>query len=161
IGLAPPNSGSFSVRVVLPASGWLMIAKVRRRRTSARACSLAVVTGGRMAFQPGKTIRVGSRRSGLEQHRAPVRLGLAARGAIPRTTSLGLSAEGFVAETCSTSSTAAFRLRAFDENPGARSREGLRHGLLARPEQLHVLGLAPVVALLADAARSGQMARHH
>jgi hypothetical protein len=29
--MAPPNSSSFSVSVVLPASGWEMIAKVRRR----------------------------------------------------------------------------------------------------------------------------------
>jgi hypothetical protein len=28
--IAPPNSSSFSVSVVLPASGWEMIAKVRR-----------------------------------------------------------------------------------------------------------------------------------
>ena len=33
--MAPPNSRSFSVNVVLPASGWEMIAKVRRRSTSA------------------------------------------------------------------------------------------------------------------------------
>ena len=32
--IAPPNSSSFSVRVVLPASGWEMIANVRRRPTS-------------------------------------------------------------------------------------------------------------------------------
>src|SRR5262249_36102157 len=32
--MAPPNSRSFSVSVVLPASGWEMIAKVRRRATS-------------------------------------------------------------------------------------------------------------------------------
>src|SRR5580692_7385367 len=32
--MAPPNSSSFSVSVVLPASGWEMIAKVRRRSTS-------------------------------------------------------------------------------------------------------------------------------
>src|SRR5712691_13035030 len=32
--MAPPNSNSFSVSVVLPASGWEMIAKVRRRATS-------------------------------------------------------------------------------------------------------------------------------
>src|SRR5690606_24813151 len=55
---------------------------------------------------------------------------LAARGAIPHGTSLGLSADGFVAEPCGTSSTAAWRLLALDENPGARSRDGLRHGLL-------------------------------
>jgi hypothetical protein len=28
--IAPPNSSSFSVSVVLPASGWEMMAKVRR-----------------------------------------------------------------------------------------------------------------------------------
>src|SRR5512137_1329126 len=33
--IAPPNSSNFSVSVVLPASGWEMIAKVRRRATSA------------------------------------------------------------------------------------------------------------------------------
>ena len=33
--MAPPNSSSFSVSVVLPASGWEMMAKVRRRSTSA------------------------------------------------------------------------------------------------------------------------------
>jgi hypothetical protein len=32
--IAPPNSRNFSVSVVLPASGWEMIAKVRRRPTS-------------------------------------------------------------------------------------------------------------------------------
>src|SRR5579885_3416909 len=34
IWIAPPNSSSFSVSVVLPASGWLMMANVRRRRVS-------------------------------------------------------------------------------------------------------------------------------
>ncbi len=33
IWIAPENSSSFSVNVVLPASGCEMIAKVRRRRT--------------------------------------------------------------------------------------------------------------------------------
>src|SRR5271169_4457531 len=33
--IAPPNSSNFSVSVVLPASGCEMIAKVRRRATSA------------------------------------------------------------------------------------------------------------------------------
>src|SRR4029077_18726267 len=32
--IAPPNKRSFSVSVVLPASGWEMMAKVRRRATS-------------------------------------------------------------------------------------------------------------------------------
>jgi len=32
--IAPPNNNSFSVKVVLPASGWEMIANVRRRATS-------------------------------------------------------------------------------------------------------------------------------
>ena len=34
IWIAPAKSSSFSVSVVLPASGWEMIAKVRRRCTS-------------------------------------------------------------------------------------------------------------------------------
>ena len=33
--IAPPASSRFSVKVVLPASGWLMMAKVRRRAASA------------------------------------------------------------------------------------------------------------------------------
>src|SRR6188508_1978624 len=32
--IAPPNSSSFSVSVVLPASGWEMMANVRRRAVS-------------------------------------------------------------------------------------------------------------------------------
>ena len=35
--IAPPNSSSFSVSVVLPASGWAMMAKVRRFSTSRRS----------------------------------------------------------------------------------------------------------------------------
>src|SRR5262245_31325596 len=35
--MAPPNSSSFSVSVVLPASGWEMIANVRRRATSSES----------------------------------------------------------------------------------------------------------------------------
>src|SRR5579872_1631294 len=34
IWIAPPNSSSFSVSVVLPASGWEMMANVRRRLIS-------------------------------------------------------------------------------------------------------------------------------
>ena len=34
VWMAPENSSSFSVSVVLPASGWEMMAKVRRRRVS-------------------------------------------------------------------------------------------------------------------------------
>ena len=34
IWMAPANSSSFSVSVVLPASGWEMMANVRRRATS-------------------------------------------------------------------------------------------------------------------------------
>ena len=58
---------------------------------------------------------------------------LAARGATHHDTSLGLFADGFVASACSTPGTAALRLRALAENPGARSRAGLRHGLLGEP----------------------------
>ena len=44
IWMAPLNSSSFSVSVVLPASGWLMMAKVRRRRTSLPS-GLGALTG--------------------------------------------------------------------------------------------------------------------
>src|SRR5580704_1450757 len=40
MAIAPPNSSSFSVRVVLPASGWEMMANVRRRAIS---CSSVVM----------------------------------------------------------------------------------------------------------------------
>lgn len=60
-----------------------------------------------------------------------VRANRGARGETPRATSLGPFDEGFVAETCSTPGTAAFRLRALAENPGARSRDGFHHRLLS------------------------------
>src|SRR6185295_18094794 len=54
IWIAPENSSSFSVSVVLPASGWEMIAKVRRRRTwgvrseamAGKRCAAARKAGG-------------------------------------------------------------------------------------------------------------------
>jgi len=55
---------------------------------------------------------------------------LAARGESPRAASLGLFAEGVVAETCSTPGTTAFRLLALAENSGARRHEDFHHGLL-------------------------------
>ncbi len=61
---------------------------------------------------------------------------LAARGESPRAASLGLSAEGGVAETCSTPGTTAFRLLALDENPGARRHVDFHHGLLAEVDEL-------------------------
>src|SRR6201991_1446148 len=46
IWMAPENSSSFSVSVVLPASGWEMMAKVRRRRTCwARSADIVVCAG--------------------------------------------------------------------------------------------------------------------
>src|SRR5690554_2013788 len=42
IWIAPPNSSSFSVRVVLPASGCEMIAKVRRRAASFETSGMAI-----------------------------------------------------------------------------------------------------------------------
>ena len=39
--IAPAYSSSFSVSVVLPASGWEMMANVRRRATSATSVGLA------------------------------------------------------------------------------------------------------------------------
>ena len=43
IWIAPPNSSSFSVSVVLPASGCEMMANVRRRAVS---CPVEVITPG-------------------------------------------------------------------------------------------------------------------
>ncbi len=45
--IAPPLSNNFSVSVVLPASGWAMMAKVRRRAASApgRGLCMAVFQG--------------------------------------------------------------------------------------------------------------------
>jgi hypothetical protein len=42
--MAPPFSSSFSVSVVLPASGWAMIAKVRRRAASRATESTARIS---------------------------------------------------------------------------------------------------------------------
>src|SRR5690554_3917167 len=42
IWIAPPNSSSFSVSVVLPASGCEMIANVRRRAASAATSGMAI-----------------------------------------------------------------------------------------------------------------------
>jgi hypothetical protein len=50
IWIAPENSSSFSVSVVLPASGCEMMAKVRRRRTSR---SMAGVDMGGNPTKPG------------------------------------------------------------------------------------------------------------
>src|SRR3954451_1771827 len=49
--IAPPNSRSFSVSVVLPASGWEMMAKVRRRSTSVASADRAgAPSGARMGM---------------------------------------------------------------------------------------------------------------
>ena len=42
--MAPPNSSSFSVSVVLPASGCAMMAKVRRRETCPFSLSMGLQT---------------------------------------------------------------------------------------------------------------------
>src|SRR3954471_22286264 len=47
--MAPPNSSSFSVSVVLPASGCEMIANVRRRSTSAASGVRLAVLGAESA----------------------------------------------------------------------------------------------------------------
>src|SRR5579864_5346397 len=51
--MAPPNSSSFSVSVVLPASGWEMMAKVRRRAISCwRSMGLPERAQKRSGFWP-------------------------------------------------------------------------------------------------------------
>ena len=65
IWIAPENSSSFSVSVVLPASGWLMMAKVRRRRTwGARSDMAGGGWGAGRAQSPIIPVRGGG-------HRAP------------------------------------------------------------------------------------------
>src|SRR6201994_959171 len=55
IWIAPENSSSFSVSVVLPASGWEMMAKVRRRRTwEARSADMAACAGPRGGGAPAE-----------------------------------------------------------------------------------------------------------
>ena len=55
IWIAPENSSSFSVSVVLPASGWEMMAKVRRRRTSGPSSVIAVRRSRCRRRRPGRT----------------------------------------------------------------------------------------------------------
>jgi nucleotide-binding universal stress UspA family protein len=80
---------------------------------------------------------------------------LAARGETPHDTSLGLFAQGFVAETSSTPGTGAFRLRALDENPGARSRDGFHHGLLAIDTRVVVGNVVSTLLAQADELDAG------
>src|SRR5690606_25819979 len=53
IWIAPPNSSSFSVSVVLPASGCEMIAKVRRRAASAATSGMAKAPAGATGMRGG------------------------------------------------------------------------------------------------------------
>ena len=48
IWIAPPNSSSFSVSVVLPASGCEMIAKLRRRLISSFGVMSGIARGARL-----------------------------------------------------------------------------------------------------------------
>ena len=53
IWIAPPNRSSFSVSVVLPASGCETIAKVRRRAASVETSDMARVRGARATARRG------------------------------------------------------------------------------------------------------------
>ena len=57
IWMAPPNSSSFSVSVVLPASGCEMIAKVRRRAASRETSDMARRARARREAREGAIIR--------------------------------------------------------------------------------------------------------
>src|SRR4029077_2405262 len=50
IWIAPPNNSSFSVSVVLPASGWEMMAKVRRRSISSAASDTGTSSAYALAY---------------------------------------------------------------------------------------------------------------
>ena len=58
IWMAPPNSSSFSVSVVLPASGCEMIANVRRRRISAARSVMALQPGSAGGSAGGRSTRL-------------------------------------------------------------------------------------------------------
>src|SRR6202022_4114046 len=62
--IAPPNSSSFSVSVVLPASGCEMIAKVRRRATSA---AIGERDGDSVAIASSDMTRAFGRETGPDQ----------------------------------------------------------------------------------------------
>ena len=67
--MAPPNSKSFSVSVVLPASGCEMMANVRRRATSAASGESGAVSGsgpgaGGVIVRASVSRRLGSSRLG-------------------------------------------------------------------------------------------------
>src|SRR5690606_13351428 len=72
IWIAPPNSSSFSVSVVLPASGCEMIAKVRRRAASAATSGMAKAPAG-ATWRRGRGGLYGLGRAG-ESVRFPWRL---------------------------------------------------------------------------------------
>src|SRR4051812_50036426 len=70
IWIAPENSSSFSVSVVLPASGWEMMAKVRRRRGS--AAKGEADTGGREFLGEGTdALQSGAANPGLSPMGGP------------------------------------------------------------------------------------------
>src|SRR4051812_14726576 len=80
--IAPPNSRSFSVSVVLPASGWEMMAKVRLRATSVLsgdAVSEGASPASTILFMAGmwQGKAAGSRGGRLSAHR-PLAAGLSA-----------------------------------------------------------------------------------
>src|SRR5271166_1564374 len=84
IWIAPPNSSSFSVSVVLPASGWEMIANVRLR-------AISRVNSGLEAFNARLQRGVGEARRRLHGPRRPDNSRGARRPArIPATGRVGL-----------------------------------------------------------------------
>ena len=91
--MAPPNSKSFSVSVVLPASGWEMMAKVRRRSTSTASGVEASESGRSTGLFMGRMWqgkRCGSRVAGFRWARGwplfPSAPGLLCHAAVMRGT---------------------------------------------------------------------------
>src|SRR4051812_15038998 len=86
IWIAPPNSSSFSVRVVLPASGCEMMAKVRRLATS-RTRSAGKV--GASMFYVTVQLKMRSAKAAVQTIKKPpaIQLRAATSGAIIPTTS--------------------------------------------------------------------------
>src|SRR5690606_16877358 len=110
IWIAPPNSSSFSVSVVLPASGWEMMAKVRRRRAS------------------WETSDMGAARAGAPGGKGRARIIAVARNCT-RSHTCGHSVDAAMADTASGGGTPqGERNQGADRHRGERARPGQRVG---------------------------------
>src|SRR5690606_18454695 len=95
VWIAPPNSSSFSVSVVLPASGWEMMAKVRRRAASVATSGMAAApaTGALEGREAGDYSGSGQGACFPRKAQLALRAGHAERDRGPRQPGVGLHRE--------------------------------------------------------------------